>query len=81
LNVWECAFPIGSGLRLAEHDYSCAVRTPDYFVLCHEQVDTFSGNIHKAAPTTVGWCFALLLFNAHDRLAVISFGDTSEYFQ
>jgi hypothetical protein len=65
----------------SKHKYSCAIRTPDYIVLGHKQINTLSGDAHKAAATAIGLLSAFLLFNNCNSLAIVGFGDAFEYLQ
>src|SRR4030042_4365911 len=66
-------------LHISKDNYSCAIRTADYIVPCHKNVNKLGSYIHKAAPATIGRCFTLLFFNNNNSLSVISFCHSLEY--
>ena len=58
-------------LNSAENENSRAVWTADNIIFGHKQVDTFSGNTHKAAATSIVACFFVLRFNNGKPFGVI----------
>ncbi len=65
----------------AKDKYPCAVGASDYIVLGHKQINTFSGEAHKAAATAIGALFSVLLFDHCNSLAIVGFGNAFEYLQ
>jgi hypothetical protein len=65
----------------SEDKYPGAIWTADYIILGHKQINTLSGDAHKAAITAIGPFFTALLFNHCNSLAIIGFGNAFEYLQ